>query len=240
MIIAMSRFRVINHREQDVRQAFLMRPRFVDDQAGFLGIEVFQDQTDSAIFYLVTRWSDYSSFQTWHSSPAHQRSHELIPKGLKLDSAFTEIRILERLEAERHAEVFEHFAGDWGSLMRAYLASSIMSHAVVATPAGVILGTAGAMERLLGSDSGRLKGRLIWEFLTPESTQELRQLIAAGSRASQLRFTMTFIGTDSCRRSLNCNLDVQPDAFALLCEPISDSGEPAAAPRNDREGVSAK
>jgi len=75
-----------------------MRPRFVDDQAGFLGMEAFQDQADPAIFYLVTRWSDHASFQTWHFSLAHQRSHVLIPKGLKLEGAFTEIRILERLE----------------------------------------------------------------------------------------------------------------------------------------------
>lgn len=101
MIIAMSRFRVANHREQDVRQAFLNRPHLVDDQAGFLGLEVFQDQADGAVFYLVTRWSDVSSFRTWHSSPAHKRSHEMMPKGLKLDSAFTELRILERVEAER-------------------------------------------------------------------------------------------------------------------------------------------
>ena len=73
MIIAMSRFRVKNHLEQDVRQAFLNRPRLVDDQAGFLGLEVFQEPTDGAIFYLVTRWSDLPSFRTWHSSPAHQQ-----------------------------------------------------------------------------------------------------------------------------------------------------------------------
>jgi heme-degrading monooxygenase HmoA len=101
MIVAMSRFRVANHREEDVRQAFLNRPRLVDNQAGFLGLEVFQDQADCAIFYLVTRWNDVSAFRTWHSSPAHQRSHELMPKGLKLDSAFTELRILEPVEAER-------------------------------------------------------------------------------------------------------------------------------------------
>jgi heme-degrading monooxygenase HmoA len=100
MIIAMSRFRVIDRREQDVRQAFLNRPRLVDDQPGFLGLEVFQDQADCAIFYLVTRWADVSSFRTWHSSAAHHRSHELMPKGLKLDSAFTELRILEPVEAE--------------------------------------------------------------------------------------------------------------------------------------------
>ena len=99
MIIAMSRFRVMNHREHDVRQAFLDRPRFVDDQAGFLGLEVFQDQADGAVFYLLTRWSDVSSFRTWHSSQEHKRLHELMPKGLKLDSAFTELRILDRVEA---------------------------------------------------------------------------------------------------------------------------------------------
>ena len=99
MIVAMSRFRVTGHREQDVREAFLKRPRFVDGEAGFLGLEVFQDQTDAALFYLITRWSDAPSFRAWHSSQAHKRSHELMPKGLKLDSAFTELRILERVEA---------------------------------------------------------------------------------------------------------------------------------------------
>jgi heme-degrading monooxygenase HmoA len=104
MIIAMSRFRVKNNREQDVRLAFLNRPHLVDDEPGFLGLEVFQDQTDAAIFYLITRWNDVSSFRTWHSSAAHKRSHEQMPKGLKLDSAFTELRILEHLETTERSE----------------------------------------------------------------------------------------------------------------------------------------
>jgi len=101
MIIAMSRFRVLHSREQDIRQAFLDRPRLVEDHAGFLGLEVFQDEKDSALFYLLTRWNDAASFRAWHSSQAHKHSHELMPKGLKLDSAFTELRILERVEGER-------------------------------------------------------------------------------------------------------------------------------------------
>ena len=101
MILATSRFRVINNREQEVRQAFLDRPHHVDNQAGFLGLEVFQDQTDAAVFHLMTRWTDVSSFRAWHSSPAHHRSHELMPKGLKLDSAFTELRILDRIDSGR-------------------------------------------------------------------------------------------------------------------------------------------
>jgi heme-degrading monooxygenase HmoA len=220
MIVAMSRFRVENSREQDVRQAFLDRPGFVDNQAGFMGLEVFQDRTDCAVFYLVTRWSDVSRFRTWHSGHAHRRSHEAMPKGLKLDSAFTELRILERVEDDRGGQVWEHFTGDWEALTRAYLASSTTVHGVVANADGVILGATAAMERLLGGESGRLNGQPLWKFLTPESAKELRIRVDAGSRQSELRFPVTFIGADSAGRVLGCNLDVQPDAFALLGEEL--------------------
>jgi len=231
MIVAMSRFRVLDKREQDVRQAFLDRPRLVDDQPGFLGIEVFQDQTDDTIFHLVTRWSDPASFRTWHSGPAHKRSHELMPKGLKLDSAFTELRILERLEAVQDGDrdIFEHFAGDWGALTRAHLASSALAHGVVATPGGGILAATPAMERLLGSEPGRLQGQSLWQFLIPESAGELRSRVALGSRLApegrsrDVRFLMTFIGRGSREHRLACNVDVHPDAFALLCEPLGGS-----------------
>jgi hypothetical protein len=163
-----------------------------------------------------------SSFRTWHSSQAHKHSHELMPKGLKLDSAFTELRILERVEGGRDQEVFEHFTGDWGALTRAHLASSTMAHGVVATLDGVILGTTAAMERLLGGEPGRLNGQPLWEFLTPESANELRSRVEAGSRRSELRFPMTFIGPPVLASTCSvCNLDVQPNAFALLGEPIS-------------------
>jgi heme-degrading monooxygenase HmoA len=231
MIVAMSRFRVKNDRERDVRQAFLDRPRYVDDQAGFLGLEVFQDQTDGALFYLVTRWSDVASFRTWHSGPAHKHSHELMPKGLKLDSAFTELRILERVEGEGDRQIFENFTGDWGALTRAYLAGSATAHGVVATPDGVILAATAAMERLLGGAPGRLKGQPLWEFLTPESANELRSRVESGSRRLELRFPLTFIGAGigagSGGHVLCCNLDVQPNAFALLGEPLSAALETA-------------
>jgi heme-degrading monooxygenase HmoA len=229
MIIAMSRFRVKNDREQNVRQAFLDRPRFVDGQTGFLGLEVFQDQTDCAVFYFVTRWSEASSFRTWHSSHAHKHSHELMPKGLKLDGAFTELRILERVEGGRENDAFEHFTGGWGALIRAHLASSSMAHGIVATSDGVILGTTGAMERLLSGESGRLNGQRLWEFLAPECANDLRGQVEAGLRRSELRFPITFVGpAGSGEHVLSCNLDVQPNAFALLGEPMTTIGKPAA------------
>lgn len=231
MIIAMSRFRVLGRREQDVRQAFMNRPGLVDNQAGFLGLEVFQDHTDDAVFYLVTRWSDISAFQSWHSSHAHNASHEMMPKGLKLDSAFTELRILDRVEAEGCQNTFEHFAGDWGALTRAHLASSSLAHGVVATLDGNILAATPATEALWSSQPGKLIGQPLWRFLTAESAEELRGRVVAGSRASEWCVLVTSVGAGSGRRSLICNLDVQPNAFALLCEPVS------AAASDLRDGI---
>jgi heme oxygenase (mycobilin-producing) len=236
MIVAMSRFRVLHSREQDVRQAFLNRPGLVDDRAGFMGLEVFQDHSDYAVFYLVTRWSDVSSFKSWHASHEHKASHEMMPKGLKLDSAFTELRILDRVEAERDQNPFEHFGGDWGALTRAHLTSSTISYGIVATSDGSILGASAGMESLLSNEPlltsgpllssarGKLAGQPLWRFLTAESAQELRSRLATGSRAASLRFLMTFVVSESREHLVICNLDVQPNAFALLCESVAAAG----------------
>ena len=86
----------------------------------------------------------------------------------------------------------------------------------------MILGTTAAMERLLGGESGRLDGQRLWEFLVPESANELRGRVEAGIRRCELRFPMTFVGrAGSGEYALSCNLDVQPNAFALLGEPTA-------------------
>lgn len=223
MIIAMSRFRVKDHREQDVRQAFLDRPRLVDSRPGFLGLEVFQDQADDAIFYLVTRWCDVASFKTWHSSQAHKDSHELMPKGLKLDSAFTELRILDRIEDTPDTAALEHFTADWGELIRGHLSSGNLAHAVVATPEGKILLATPALERLLGVPTGGLNGRPLWEFLSGESAADLRGRVAAAIRCSPDPFVLHFNGPEA--PALICSLDVQPNAFALRGETLKGASQ---------------
>ena len=218
MIIAMSRFRVKGHREQDVRQAFLDRPRLVESRPGFLGLEVFQDRADDAIFYLVTRWCDAASFQTWHSSQAHKDSHELMPKGLKLDSAFTELRILDRIEDTPAVAALEHFTADWGDLIRGHLSSGSMAHALVADTEGKILLATPALESLLGFPRGRINGRPLWELLTRESAADLRGRVAAAIRCSPEPFVLQFAGAEA--HALVCSLDVQPTAFALVGETL--------------------
>ena len=85
MILAVSRFRVANGMEAEVRRAFRRRPRRVDRVVGFQGMEVFTSADDPAVFHLVTRWVDEECFRAWHNSDEHNASHELIPNGLKLD-----------------------------------------------------------------------------------------------------------------------------------------------------------
>ena len=97
MILALSRFKVANGLENDVARAFLNRPRLVEQAEGFLGMEVFTDSKDASVFYLSTRWTTESAFREWHSSDAHHASHKGIPKGLKLDAAFTQLTILDYL-----------------------------------------------------------------------------------------------------------------------------------------------
>jgi|SRR5579872_4023419 len=97
MILALSRFKVANGLEGSVAHAFLNRPRLVEEAEGFLGLEVFTDRADATIFYLSTRWTTESAFRQWHASDAHHASHRGIPKGLKLDPAFTQLVVLEEL-----------------------------------------------------------------------------------------------------------------------------------------------
>jgi heme-degrading monooxygenase HmoA len=95
MILALSRFKVANGMEESVAQAFRDRPRLVEGAEGFLSLEVFTDRSDASIFYLSTRWTSEAAFRQWHSSEAHHASHRGIPKGLKLDPAFTQLVVMD-------------------------------------------------------------------------------------------------------------------------------------------------
>ncbi len=97
MILALSRFKVANGMQDSVARAFVNRPRFVEKSEGFLGMDVFTDSKETSVFYVSTRWTCESAFRQWHTSEAHRASHGGIPKGLKLDPAFTQLVIMESL-----------------------------------------------------------------------------------------------------------------------------------------------
>lgn len=90
--VALSRFRVRNGMESEVAEAFRNRPHLVDEAAGFLRMEVLTPSEDASEFWLMTWWSDESSFKAWHHGHRFRDSHAGMPKGLKLDPSATEMR----------------------------------------------------------------------------------------------------------------------------------------------------
>ncbi len=80
---AISRFEVRNNMEAEVREAFKNRPGFVEDAAGFVGLNVLSPKENPAEFWLITHWEDEESFHHWHKNHRSE-SHQFIPKGLKL------------------------------------------------------------------------------------------------------------------------------------------------------------
>ena len=95
--VALSRFKVRNGMTDEVLRAFLSRPGMVDEVPGFMRMEVMRPTDNPDEYWLFTWWSDESTFREWHSSHLYRESHSGIPKGLKLDPAFTAMTYFERV-----------------------------------------------------------------------------------------------------------------------------------------------
>ena len=94
MFVAMSRFRVRPGQEAMTGDAFRRRPHLVDDQPGFVRMEVLSPEAQPNEFWLITYWQDRESFETWHRRHLSE-SHSLMPRGLKVERGS---RVLEYLE----------------------------------------------------------------------------------------------------------------------------------------------
>jgi heme-degrading monooxygenase HmoA len=84
MFVAMSRFRVRPGQEDMVNEAFRDRPGRVDEQPGFVRMEVFTPTERTNEFWLITIWQDQASFENWHVHHLNE-SHSAIPRGLKVE-----------------------------------------------------------------------------------------------------------------------------------------------------------
>jgi heme-degrading monooxygenase HmoA len=84
IFVALSRFTISNSMDQVVREAFQSRPHLVDCAPGFLAMQVMSPIENPSEIWLVTHWTDQSSYQLWHRSHSYHESHSGIPKGLKL------------------------------------------------------------------------------------------------------------------------------------------------------------
>ena len=89
--LALSKFKVRNGLESDVRAAFEHRPHLVDDADGFVRMDIVSPTADDAEFWLLTYWRDEDSFRRWHGGHLYRESHAGIPPGLKLAPEATEL-----------------------------------------------------------------------------------------------------------------------------------------------------
>lgn len=92
MYVVISKFRVANGMSAEVLDAFQDRPRQVDNEEGFIGIEVLQPLETRDEFWLITHWRAKEDWDRWYRGHSYKNSHKGIPKGLKLDPKQTEIR----------------------------------------------------------------------------------------------------------------------------------------------------
>ncbi len=95
--VAMSRFRIANGMNAEVKDAFRDRPHMVDDAPGFLRMEVISPLDAPEEIWLLTYWTDEGSYRAWHHGHTYRDSHRGIPKGLRLDPKGTEIRFFEHV-----------------------------------------------------------------------------------------------------------------------------------------------
>jgi signal transduction histidine kinase/heme-degrading monooxygenase HmoA len=214
MLLAISRFRVVNGMEEEVAAAFGRRPHAVERASGFLGLEVFRGRSDSAVFYLVTRWSDRRCFQQWHGSEAHRRSHDGIPSGLRLDPAFTEVVELDRID-EPDASL--HRVADAGLLLGPFLQQARGTVFLEGSLDGTIRACNSAIAALLDVPASDLVGRPLWNHLTDPDAALLRARIA-GERRPGERIRINFCGAANLPRTFECHLDLLPDGFVLVGE----------------------
>ncbi len=99
MFIALSQFTVANDMTERVKEAFVNRPRLVEDAPGFLRLEVISPLDNGDEIWLLTYWRDEESFKTWHHSHLYHDSHRGIPKGLKLVPRSARLRFFEHVSS---------------------------------------------------------------------------------------------------------------------------------------------
>jgi diguanylate cyclase (GGDEF)-like protein len=168
--------------EAEVRRAFLERPRLVQNADGFFGIEVLTDAKDPSVFYLVTRWRSEAAFRAWHSSEAHHRSHSMMPEGLKLDAAFTQLVVGNRIEDPAgFSHLDDALEGRTVALGR-WLTASDAVFAFMLGPDGTIRLRNRAGERIFRNQPDESFGAAIWDYLICSDANYLRQKLANSGR----------------------------------------------------------
>jgi diguanylate cyclase (GGDEF)-like protein len=167
--------------EEEVRRAFLDRPRLVENAPGFCGLSVLTDAKDPSVFLLLTRWADEGSFRSWHRSEAHHQSHELMPKGLKLDAAFTSLTIANSIEDRAGVQTLSDAIEGQTLALSQWLMNFDALIALLLAPDGTIRARNRTGNRLFPADPG--KESTLWDFLVSDASELRRRLAEPDDQA---------------------------------------------------------
>jgi diguanylate cyclase (GGDEF)-like protein len=178
VVTVISRFRVRNGREEDVRKAFLNRPRLVESAHGFRGIDILTDAADPSAFLLITRWTDEESFRSWHRSEAHHKSHQLIPKGLKLDASQTSVTVARSIQDQAGLLGLAGAVESRVSAVAQWLIDSGEVFALLLEQDGAIRSRNRAAERVFPAPPEGDTDTKVWSHLVCSDAERLRQRLS--------------------------------------------------------------
>lgn len=213
MIVAVSRFAVKHGKEVEVRRAFEDRPRQVEGVPGFLGLEVFQD---GATFILLTRWCDHASFRAWHASPAHHHSHAMMPAGLKLDPAMTQLMVGARIDGATSEGPEGDLVNDLAVPLARLLRDGATVHVAEVDGEGRIVRANGAFARAAGGDP---RGQALDALLTTASREALAAELGRDMGASIM---LQLVPPNEDPSSLRVFVRRLPVGFVVVGEPPWD------------------
>lgn len=219
MVLVMSKFRVANDKSEEVRKAFLNRPRLVEDAPGFLDFEVLTDNEDPSCFYLLTRWINLSAYRVWHSGEAHRQSHQGMPPGLKLDPSFTKVLALNPIAGDSTDETAALSEWKSSSLVETLESSQNIPYLQI-TSQGEISRCNPATLLQLRLTEVQVIGRKVWDFLTAPDGEWLQTCVTTLRRGHNEKHLLNFVDVNTSPFSLECTVSALPSGFSLLGEPV--------------------
>jgi heme-degrading monooxygenase HmoA len=101
MFVVISKFAINNkgNMTASVKKAYVERPHLVDNAAGFVRLDVLSPQENPDEIWLLTYWTDQTSFQEWFRTHHYKEAHCKIPAGLTLVSDRAEMRFFEHISS---------------------------------------------------------------------------------------------------------------------------------------------
>jgi diguanylate cyclase (GGDEF)-like protein len=191
MVTVISRFRVGSGFEDQVRAAVLARPRLLENDQGFRGLEVLTDAADASVFLLVTRWTTEAAFRAWHASQAHHHSNGFIPQGLKLDASFTQIVVGNSVEDPQGAiNLSDAIEGQTAALSR-WLLNSDTVFALLLGADGTIRLRNRAANRIFPDDPASGVQMKIWDFMVSSGAESFASRLSGIAAPNDGPFRVT-------------------------------------------------